>query len=118
MRSQVHLARWQVRSDGWFGGENLLHPAKAPSATQCAPYLRGGYFQTQNERAVTWSAGFTISAVGFNAQAQTGYDRSAQLTYSLGQNGLACGTTAGPYDAGQVVAKKLSYIPCDGTWCC
>lgn len=110
--------RWLVRSNGWFGGENLLHPAKAPNATQCAPYLSGGYFKTQNERAVTWSAGFTVTVVGFNAQAQTGYDSSAQLNYNFWQNGLACGTNAGPYQAAQVVAKALSYLPCDGTLCC
>jgi hypothetical protein len=101
--------RWLARSDGWFGGENVVHPANAPSATQCAPYLSGGQFQTSDARAVTWSAGFAVTAIGLNAQAQTGYDTTAQITYSYGENGVACGTNDGPYQAAQVVAKKLSY---------
>lgn len=100
--------RYVVRSTGWASGVKIEHPSKAPTATHCVPEVAGGSFQTTNERAVTWSAGFSIPALGFNGQAQTGYDTSAELSLSFGADGWLCGTNDDPPGATLVVAKKLS----------
>lgn len=100
--------RYVVRSTEWASGDKIDHPVSAPSANQCVPELAGGSFQTSNERAVTWSAGFSIPPLGFNGQAQTGYDTSAQLSFVFGSTGELCGTNDIPPGAAQVVAKKLS----------
>ena len=101
-------SKYLVRSDGWAGGTNIEHPKTAPTAEFCSPELAGAVFITANERAVTWSAGFTIPVVGFNAQAQTGYDTSAQLTFNFGADRQLCGTNDSPPSAAQLVAKKLA----------
>jgi hypothetical protein len=100
--------RYIVRSNGWAGGDKIEHPRSAPTANHCVPEAAGGSFQTSNERAVTWSAGFSIPILGFNAQAQTGYDTSAQISLVFGATGSLCGTNDYPGGAAQVVAKKLS----------
>jgi hypothetical protein len=102
------IVGYYSRPDGWKSGEHVEHPKNAPATPgwACTPYLRGGQFYTQNERAITWSGGLTVTAIGFNGQAQTGYSTSAQVTYVFGQNGYACGTNQNPPYAAQVVAKK------------
>ncbi|HTR91408.1 MAG TPA: hypothetical protein VMI73_06680 [Trebonia sp.] len=94
--------RYFVRSNGWAGGDKIVHPSKAPTANQCVPQQAGSSFKTKNERAVNWSAGFSIPVLGFNAQAQTGYDTSAQISLAFGATGRLCGTN--DYPAAQVSA--------------
>jgi hypothetical protein len=97
-----------VRSNGYAGGESMLHPRTAPVAHACEPYLKGGAFYSSDEEAVTWSGGFTIPAVSFNASAQTGYDSSAEIAYHFNaSHRYACGTRGQqPGYARQVVAEK------------
>jgi hypothetical protein len=96
-----------VKSNGYAGGASTLHPRTAPVANKCQPYEKGSSYISGNETAVTWSAGFTITAVSFNTEAQTGYDTSAQIVYAFNANRLACGTRGQqPGSARQVVAKK------------
>jgi hypothetical protein len=102
--------RYVVRSTEWASGVRIEHPRGAPRANQCVPEVPGGSFQTTNERAVTWSAGFSVPTLGFNGQAQTGYDTSAQLSFAFGSTGELCGTNDYPPGATQVVAKKLSSV--------
>lgn len=100
--------RWRVLSNGWAGGDKIEHPRITPAADHCVPEVAGSTFQTSNERAVTWSGGFSIPILGFNGQAQTGYDTSAQLSFVFGADGNLCGTNDDPPVAAQVVAEKLS----------
>lgn len=72
----------------------------------CVPYPKGGGFSTTNEKAVTWSGGLSVAQFGFNAEAQTGYDSSAQLNFSFDADRKICGTNATPPYAAQVVAKR------------
>lgn len=102
--------RYVVRSTEWVSGDKIEHPRSAPRANQCTPQEAGSSFQTTNERAVTWSAGFSIPPLGFNGQAQTGYDTSAELSFAFGSTGELCGTNDYPPGAAQVVAKKLSSV--------
>jgi hypothetical protein len=70
------------------------------------PYNADGGFSTADEKAITWSGGLTVSAVGSHAEAQTGYDKSAQLSFSFGAHRELCGTNGVPPNAAQLVAEK------------
>jgi hypothetical protein len=97
----------KVASNGYAGGDSIVHPSEPGGTNRCEPEMNGSQVQTANEEAVTWSAGFSISQVGFNAQAQTGYDRTAQLTFTFGANRLICGSGGRqPAASKQLVAKR------------
>jgi hypothetical protein len=100
--------KYQVRSDGWASGESEEHPRTAPATPSfdCVPYQRGGAFSTTSEKAVTWSGGLSVTALQFGAEAQTGYDRSAQVSFTFGANRMLCGTNGVPPSAAQLVAKR------------
>jgi hypothetical protein len=102
--------KWQVRSDGWKSGSDELHPKKAPHTPSfdCTSFQGGpnSYFQTSSERAVTWSGGLSVPVLNFDAEAQTGYDTSAQLTFYFHKTRLMCGTDAAPPYAQQLVAER------------
>lgn len=102
--------KWQVRANGWKSGSNELHPKAAPHTPSydCARFQGGpnSYFQTTSEKAVTWSGGLSVPVVNFDAEAQTGYDNSAQLTFTFAKTRLLCGTDAAPPNAKQLVAER------------
>lgn len=100
--------RYLVRSNGWAGGEKIFHPARAPKypTWTCEPYLKGSSFYTHHERAVTWSTGLTVVAVGFDGQAQTGYSTSAQVTYTFHADHEVCGTNSVPVQAPQTIVRQ------------
>lgn len=102
----VGFVSYLVRSNGYAGGDSILHPRKPPTARRCEQELRGSTVSTHREKAVTWSAGFTIPTVNFNTSAETGYDSSAQLTYHWSRFGYECGSNnEQPGEAPQIVAK-------------
>jgi hypothetical protein len=94
-----------VRSNGYFGGENIEHPSSAPTAGQCAVYLKGGSFATKKEKAVTWSDGLSVPGLGLKVSMQTGYDQSAEVHYKFAANRHVCGQGVGPGSAKVVVVK-------------
>ena len=98
---------YKVQSVGWAGGGIWKFPKSAPAATHCVVEKHGEGFHTDNETAVTWSAGLNIPQVGFSASAQTGYDHSARVSFRFkGRETVQlCGTNTFPPGAGQVVAK-------------
>jgi hypothetical protein len=102
--------KWMVRSNGWKSGSKELHPNSAPHTPSydCARFQGGpnSYFQTTTEKAVTWSGGLSVAVVNFNAEAQTGYDDSAQLTFYFAKTRLLCGTDGSPPSAQQLVAER------------
>lgn len=100
--------KYQVRSDGWASGESEVHPRQAPKTPSfdCVPYQAGGSFSTDSERAKTWSGGLSVTALNFSAEAQTGYDTSAQVSFTFGASRALCGTNAVPPAAAQLVAKR------------
>jgi hypothetical protein len=101
---------WQARSDGWAAGAKVLHPRTAPHTPSfdCTQVTGGpnSYFSTSSEKAVTWSGGLSVSELGFSAEAQTGYDSSAQLTFYFAKTRQLCGTDANPPNAKQLVAER------------
>jgi hypothetical protein len=46
-----------------------------------------------------------VSQIGFGGSAQTGYDKSAQVTFTFSRTKLLCGTTDYAPDAQQIVAR-------------
>ena len=97
--------RYLARAIGWAGGTSVAKPKRAPRASFCRSYLKGSTFSTSNEKAVTWSAGLSVTQIGFGASAQTGYDRSAQVTFVFNRTRLLCGTTDYAPSARQIVAR-------------
>ena len=103
-----HHYRYMIKSNAWKGGDNTLHPSTAPRAPNynCIPEEKGSKFSTHEESAVNWSRGLTITAVGFDGNAHTGYDHSAVITFKFHANRYVCGTNNAPPIAKQLVAKK------------
>lgn len=100
--------RYLVRSDGWASGDHELHPRTAPRTPSgnCSPYHAGGSFTTSTEKAVSWSGGLSVTQFGFGAEAQTGYDTTAQISFTFGVHRWLCGTNGSPPQASQLVARK------------
>jgi len=100
----------QVRPNSWLGGDNIWYEASAPSTKDCVQELPGSTWSTQNEQSVTFTGnlGVGITAVGFSASAQTGYDSNADLTYNFKKatgTDHICGTNTFPFQAWRVVAQ-------------
>jgi hypothetical protein len=103
-----------VRSNAWAGGEQLQHPAHAPSYAQfnCQPYLGSahhvGTFHTKHATAITWSAsaGITVEEVSFDLSISTGYSTTAKVTYKFTADRHVCGSNNDPNDAKQTIAIK------------
>jgi hypothetical protein len=113
--SSNNIVGYKAQANGFIGGQNIVSET-SPPATQsayCSRYLPGpgSSFQTQNEKAVIWngSLGLTMSDIGFNATAQTGYDSSAQLTYDFSnatQTNYVCGTNTYAANARRTVVQS------------
>jgi hypothetical protein len=107
----VSAPKWQVRANGWKSGSNELHPKAAPhTPSYDSTRFQGGqnsYFQTTSEKAVIWSGGLSVPVVNFGAEAQTGYDNSAQLTFTFAKTRLVLT----PYPAGTQSACGSPSLP-------
>jgi len=113
----VYKCIWMLRSTGWFGGGNWVHPKNALNtpAKFCAKERAGLSFSTANESAVNWSNGWDLGVSlgvkgvnlkdSFNASAQTGYDSNAKMEFDFGQTGWICGTDHDPSKATQLVMR-------------
>ncbi len=113
----VYKCLWLIRSTGWFGGGNWVHPKNAPStpAKYCAKERAGLNFTTANEKAVNWSNGWNLGGTlgvkgvnlkaSFNASAQTGYDSNAKMIFNFVHTGWICGTDHDPGKATQLVMR-------------
>lgn len=101
---------WKVRSNGWAGGATALHPKTLPHTPgyDCVKEEKGAPFGVNTGTAVTWSQGLAIrpaTGIGFNGQAQTGYDTSGYMKFKFGATGYLCGTNGDPGSASQMVAR-------------
>ncbi|HEY1617430.1 MAG TPA: hypothetical protein VGG25_07415 [Streptosporangiaceae bacterium] len=101
---------WKVRSNGWAGGATTLHPKIPPHTPgyDCVKEEKGAPFGVNTGTAVTWSQGLAIkpaTGIGFNGQAQTGYDTSGHMRFKFGSTGYLCGTDGDPGSASQMVAR-------------
>jgi hypothetical protein len=99
--------KYMVHPDDWSGGTSEEHPQKAPSTQpyNCDPEQPDDTFYTTNEKAKDWMFGLNISAVGFNGQAQTGYDSGAQVTFTFHRQRKICGWKGQPSKAAMLVAE-------------
>jgi len=78
------------------GGFHVQYGIRIPRATHCVPEPRGTW-HTHTTRALTISAGLTISEIGFTASAQTGWSITDTLYYKGSHNGWTlCGVRDDP----------------------
>ena len=105
---------WKARSNGWAGGASTLFPRQAPHTPSfdCVPEPKGDYFARDHGIAVTWSKGFEMTAagIGFDGQAQTGYDAHGHMDFMFKTKGLSVRDHRPPAnrcpDASQVASAK------------
>jgi hypothetical protein len=102
---------YQVKATGWVGssGEaSTSNTFKHPGWT-CAVELGGktGGVGENKTKAITWTGGFSVTAVGFSGNAQTGYTSDATINYDVPVPGnyYACGSNALPPYAQRVLIK-------------
>lgn len=80
----------------YWGGAAVQSIGKI-KATYCAFYFKGTAPIWSSTRAATIGAGITISEIGFNASAQTGWSQSASVQYWMVKAGhYVCGTHGPP----------------------
>ncbi|HEY1617728.1 MAG TPA: hypothetical protein VGG25_08925 [Streptosporangiaceae bacterium] len=86
----------QVHS--YYGGSRTDKSSKR-KATHCARYEAGTSPQFSTAKAATFSAGIPVpvDAAGITLSAQTGWDTSGYITYSMGSHSHdICGVKDGP----------------------
>lgn len=100
---------WQTQIIKIAGGAQEVDTTPS-DATRCTPYQSGSNLDLATSTASIFSVGVTISGLGFNASAQTGYDKGGNLRYDVISGQELCGvenypasTNPGP---GLVVAGK------------
>jgi len=85
--------------NGYAGGFIIKKPTSIPvtPAKYCDPLLRGGTVYINKTVAVTWTRSLGIgTGLGFQASVQTGFDTSAQITYTASANRQLCGWKSDP----------------------
>ena len=85
--------------NGYFGGAEIKKPPSVPSTPNrfCTGQMKGSGPTAGRTTAVTWRKKLGLqSQLGFEATSETGFDSSAQLTYTYLHNGRLCGTNGGP----------------------
>jgi hypothetical protein len=116
----VRKCFWMVRSTGWFGiSGDWVHPKRVPStpAKYCAQEEAGLSGQTNRQKAIQWSTGFTIGAadkitkslmgnVSFSSSTQTGYDTNDQMIFIFKKTGWLCGTNHDVATAALLVVRS------------
>lgn len=96
---------YTVRPDLWAGGTNFI-ATSAPTATNCAPYLKGSTFTKDNHKQVTWSGAVSLYDVSLSAQ--TGWSSKGKLVaHFANAAGKVCGANGYPTasNAYQIVVK-------------
>jgi hypothetical protein len=85
--------------NGYAGGASHETPPSVPDTPSrfCIPQDKNSAPQSSNTAAVTWTKSLGIHAgLGFHASVETGFDTSAQLTYTYVHAGSLCGWKALP----------------------
>jgi hypothetical protein len=113
----VHKCVWLLRSTGWFGAGNIVHPKPIPHTPRkyCGEEPKGQIVMTSREKAVQWSSGWDLGTdlgikganltASFNGSSQTGYDNNAQMVFTFKQAGVMCGTDHDPSRAALLVMR-------------
>jgi hypothetical protein len=79
--------QFKVASNGYAGGDNIVHPSEPGGTNRCEPEMSGSQVQTANEEAVTWSAGFSISQVDLTRRPRPGTTRQRSSRSRSGPTG-------------------------------
>jgi hypothetical protein len=85
--------------NGYVGGAEIRKPAFVPTTPHrfCTVQTAGSSPTSDTSAAVTWTKHLAISSVqddaglGFDASAETGFDHSAELQYTVSERRLLCG---------------------------
>jgi hypothetical protein len=90
-----------IHTDGYFGGATTSTPPRVPATPKkyCAFQKKHSAPQSNNSSSVTFVKNLAIDTgdgLEFQASVQTGFDTSAQLTYTFLYNGNLCGQVSAP----------------------
>lgn len=86
-------------ASGYAGGADIKKPTFIPPTPRrfCVKQISGSSPTSNNSSAVMWTAKVEVKAVkddaalGFEASAETGFDTSAQITYTVSRTRYLCG---------------------------
>lgn len=95
--------------NGFAGGATIKAPTAIPVTPRkfCVNQIAGSKAQPNNSAAVTWSKSLGIGAgLGLTATIETGFDKSAQVTYHFSATRLFCGWKDDP---GPIATKALAH---------
>lgn len=94
-----NLYGFEEHVNGYFGGGHIMKPNAVPRTHKwnCANYVSGFKWQSNNSAAIIWRKSLGIHAgLSFDASVETGYDSDAQVTYKLYRSRWICGTNGPP----------------------
>ncbi|MFE2432657.1 hypothetical protein ACFXJ5_38845 [Streptomyces sp. NPDC059373] len=93
-----------------FAGGATTSSASIPTAKLCVTQNADTTFVENTSTAITWTDGLEISDyIGIDLSTETGYTKSAELTYHFNKKRRLCGT--GDYPGGtphRIVARSMS----------
>jgi len=101
---------YQIKATEWASGDREVHPKTTPKANFCVPLRANKHhsatFTKKTSKAVTFSAGFSL--LGFTGSAQTGYDTTATVSFTIakGHSGRLCGTNDYPGGTPKILVAK------------
>jgi hypothetical protein len=81
------------------GGARIEKPTSVPKTPSrfCVSQMSGSTPTSNNSTAVTWTRSLGVHAgLDFHASVETGYDSSAEITYSFTRTGSLCGWKGNP----------------------
>jgi hypothetical protein len=85
--------------NGYAGGAHTEKPTSVPHTPSrfCVGQMSGSTPSSNNSTAVTWTRSLGVHAgLDFHASVETGYDSSAEVTYTFTHTGSLCGWKGNP----------------------
>jgi hypothetical protein len=106
-RTQFHFGKYRCSTggsymqhvNGYAGGASTEKPTSVPSTPSrfCVGQIAGSSTHSDNSAAVTWTRSAGIHAgLDFHASVETGFDSSAEVTYTFTRTGSLCGWKDNP----------------------
>jgi hypothetical protein len=105
----IFTSWYAIHASRWIGGSSSYNIAGYPTASYCTPYGNGDVVTIDQHNAVTWTNGFSVSAVpglGFDLSTKTGFTVKAKQKWTfIAVGGSLCGTNDYPFSAVTIVGK-------------
>jgi hypothetical protein len=106
-RTEFHFGEYRCSTsrtylqhvNGYAGGAHIEKPTSVPHTPSrfCVGQMSGSTPSSNNSAAVTWTRSLGIHAgLDFHASVETGFDSSAEVTYTFTRTGSLCGWKDNP----------------------